>query len=105
MPDIAQLAARAVFAAAVPRAYIPYPAPSTLSTWLNNGFASLPSIVNTSGTVSQVSDSGDWSTASGSPVINSTEQILLQGGKDKLWHITIPSVQTPAAPARPAPKP
>ncbi|HEX4169200.1 MAG TPA: YDG domain-containing protein, partial [Bryobacteraceae bacterium] len=76
----ANAALQAVFAAAVPRTYIPYPAPSALSTWQNNGFGSLPAIVNAN------------PTTSGAPVINTTEQILLQGGKDKSWHIELPPV-------------
>ncbi len=82
--------AQAVFALAVPRTYIPYPSPSTLSTWQNNGFASLPTILNGNGASSSVSDTGDRSVISGPPVINTTEQILLQGGKEKLWRIVLP---------------
>ncbi len=88
--------AQAVFALAVPRTYIPYPSPSTLSTWQNNGFASLPAILNANGAWSSVSDTGDQAVASGPPVINTTEQILLQGGKDKSWHIVLPPIPVPA---------
>ncbi len=88
--DIAQSAAQAVFAAAVPRIYIPYPAPSTLSTWQNNGFGSLPTIVDANGASVSVSEMGDRAISSGPPVINTTEQILLQGGKQKSWRIISP---------------
>jgi len=78
-PVVVQTAVQALFAAAVPRTYIPYPAPSALSTWQNNGFGSLPAIVETGNALSNA------------PVINSTEQILLQGGKNKNWTIALPS--------------
>ena len=77
--QIATTTAQAAFGAAVPRTYIPYPAPSTLSTWQNNGFGSLPSIVSTT-----------EASTGGAPIINTTEQILLQGGKEKSWHLVLP---------------
>jgi hypothetical protein len=88
--DILTTTLRAVFAAAVPRAYIPYPAPSALSSWQNNGFGSLPAIIDATRTTSIQLDSGDGSIQSGLPVINSTEQVLLQGGKNKAWRIVLP---------------
>ena len=87
---IAAMTAQAVFGVAVPRIYIPYPAPSTLSTWQNNGFGSLPTIVFSSGTTGSGPTSGNWVTSGGAPVINTTEQILLQGGKNKSWQILLP---------------
>ena len=87
---IATMTAQAVFGVAVPRTYIPYPAPSTLSTWQNNGFGSLPTIVTSSGATSGGPTSGNWVTTGGAPVINTTEQILLQGGKNKSWQILLP---------------
>ncbi len=91
--SIASSTAQAVFAVAVPRTYIPYPSPSTLSTWQNNGFGSLPTVLDTSNASAGVFDTNnDRAIASGPPVINTTEQILLQGGKGKSWHITLPPV-------------
>ena len=95
--NIASITAQALFVAAVPRTYIPYPAPSTLSTWQNNGFGSLPSIVDLNIGATRVSDTGDRAVNTGPPVINSTEQILLQGGKDKSWHIELPGISGQAA--------
>ncbi len=90
---IAASTAQAVFAVAVPRTYIPYPSPSTLSTWQNNGFGSLPTVLDANNASAAVSDTNtDRAVASGPPVINTTEQILLQGGKEKSWHITLPPV-------------
>ncbi len=77
--QIATTTAQAAFGAAAPRTYIPYPAPSSLSTWQNNGFGSLPGIV-----------SATEASTGGAPIINTTEQILLQGGKDKSWHLGLP---------------
>ncbi len=88
--QIATAAAQAVFGAAVPRTYIPYPAPSMLSTWQNNGFGSLPAIVDANGASTSVSGAGGRAITSGPPVINTTEQILLQGGKNKSWRIVLP---------------
>ncbi|MGI4799787.1 MAG: YDG domain-containing protein, partial [Janthinobacterium lividum] len=83
---IAALAQRAVLGATLGRTYIPYPAPSALSTWQTNGFAPLPSIV----TLSAPDTTDDLATRSPAPIINSTQQILLQGGTDKAWRIVLP---------------
>ncbi len=98
--QIATMTAQAVFGVAVPRAYIPYPAPSTLSTWQNNGFGLLPTIVVLNSANSAGPTSGAWVISGGSPLINSTEQILLQGGKNKSWQLLLPPVTSATGSAR-----
>ena len=83
---IAAVSQRAVLGATIGRTYIPYPAPSALSTLQTNGFAPLPSIV----TLASPADP-DAATRTAVPIINSTQQILLQGGADKAWRIVMPS--------------
>ena len=83
---IAALAQRAVLGATLGRTYIPYPAPSALSTWQTNGFAPLPSIV----AMGAPATGDDLATRTAAPIINSTQQILLQGGSDKAWRIVLP---------------
>jgi filamentous hemagglutinin family protein len=83
---------RAVFGTAVPRTYVPFPAPGGLSTWRNNGFGSLPTIVDGFSSVKSLSSDGE-TLSSGAPVMNTTEQILLQGGKDKQWRLRLPLSQ------------
>lgn len=92
--QIETMTAQAIFGAAVPRTFIPYPAPSTLSTWQNNGFGSLPTIMDANRPPSASANSDGWALTSGRPLINRTEQILLQGGKDKSWRILLPSPPT-----------
>ena len=89
---IAGTAQRAVLGASLNRTYIPYPAPSALSTWQTNGFAPLPSIVN----VPQPQADDGLATRTATPIINSTQQILLQGGAGKAWRIALPPL-TPAS--------
>jgi hypothetical protein len=85
----------AIFAMANPRTYIPYPAPGALSTWRNNGWGSLPIVVDETTDFSQIQDDdGNLAVQSGAPVINSTEQVMLQGVENKRWRITIPRFAT-----------
>jgi hypothetical protein len=92
LPDPAaalKLADEAAFEVATPRIYIPYPAPGALSTWRNNGLASMPIVLSDDGGDETLSQDGQVQVSSGPPVINSTEQILLQGLKEKQWRIVI----------------
>ena len=91
---IARSAELAAFAAATPRSYVPFPAPSALSTWMNNGFGSLPSVLEVDAQTASDAPEGGL-VRSGPPLINSTEQILLQGGKAKAWRLVPPDA--PAA--------
>lgn len=80
----------AAIAGVTPVIGIPFPAPSGLSTRAGNIFASLPVII--AGTNQEKSISADTDTlSSNQPLIVSPEEILLQGVKDKVWHITLPS--------------
>ena len=91
---IAGMTQRAVLGVTLGRTYIPYPAPSALSTWQTNGFAPLPSVVAIA-----APDAGDaLGVRTTMPIINSTQQILLQGGADKAWRIVLPPLagSTPA---------
>ena len=88
-PAVQKLVKEVAFEVADPRTYIPYPAPGALSTWRNNGLASLPIVLNESGETLQVTDDGQIDVTSGAPLINSTDQILLQGEKSKNWQISI----------------
>jgi hypothetical protein len=73
------------------RTYIPYPAPGALSSWRNNGWGTLPIIVDETNSFLATQDElGNQVVQSGPPVINSTEQVLTSGGKNKRWRITIP---------------
>ncbi len=85
------VAEAAVFAIATPLTYIPYPAPDSLSTWVKNGFGALPSIVEANAATDGDDATDTESVRAGPPVINSTEQILLQGDKSKSWSIQLPS--------------
>ncbi len=78
-----------VFAMATPRIYIPFPAPGALSTWKGNGFSSLPIIVDQASDYALVVNGlGDFAVQSGPPLINNTEQVLLQGVRSKRYHVT-----------------
>jgi hypothetical protein len=88
-PAVQKLVKEVAFEVADPRTYIPYPAPGALSTWRNNGLAALPIVLNQSSDTVQVTDEGQIDVTSGAPVINSTDQILLQGEKSKNWQISI----------------
>jgi hypothetical protein len=86
---------QAIFALADPRTYIPYPAPGALSTWRNNSWGSLPIVVGDTTDYSRVQDDdGYLAVQSGAPVINTTEQVMLQGVKNKRWRITISQFAT-----------
>ena len=77
---------------ATPRLYIPFPAPGALSTFKGNGFASLPIVVDqTTAYASVTGDDGGVATQSGPPMINTTEQALLQGVRSKQYRIMAPS--------------
>ena len=89
------LAQRAVLGASLGRTYVPYPAPSALSTWQTNGFAPLPSIL----TLDQPANDAELATRTAAPIINSTQQILLQGGADKAWRIVLPPLPGSSGPA------
>jgi filamentous hemagglutinin family protein len=90
-PALTRSIAHASFAVANVRTYIPYPAPGALSSWRNNGWGTLPIVVDETTDFSATQDElGNQVVQSGAPVINSTEQILTQGGKNKRWRITIP---------------
>jgi len=95
------------FDMATPRVYIPFPAPGALSTWKGNGFASLPIVVDQTTDFAQiVTEDGEVATESGPPTINNTEQVLLQGVRNKQYRIIVPpqGAVTGAASA-PAPAP
>ncbi len=95
LDDIQGRIRHAIFALADPRTYIPYPAPGALSTWRNNGWGTLPIVVDETTDFSQIQDDdGNLAVQSGAPVINSTEQVMLQGVKNKRWRITIPRFAT-----------
>ena len=68
------------------RVFIPYPAPGFLSPEVTS-LAQMPSTISvTQYSTSVIStDRSNMTTCSGIGVINSTEQILLQGDKDKCW--------------------
>ena len=91
---IAGMTQRVVLGATLGRTYIPYPAPSALSSWQTNGFAPLPSVVALA--APDADDALAMRTAA--PIINSTQQIMLQGGADKAWRIVLPPLtgSTPA---------
>lgn len=90
-PSADAIISQVQFAVATPRVYIPFPAPGALSTWKGNGFGSLPIVIDqTTAYASVVSDQGDVATQSGPPMINNTEQVLLQGPRNKQYRITIP---------------
>jgi hypothetical protein len=90
-PQVASTIRSAVFAMATPRVYIPFPAPGALSTWKGNGFGSLPIVVDPSTDyATQVSSDGNVAVQSGPPMINSTEQVLLQGVRNKQYRIILP---------------
>jgi hypothetical protein len=46
-------------------------------------------VLNESGGSLEVTDDGQIDVTSGAPLINSTDQILLQGEKSKNWQISI----------------
>ena len=74
-------------------------APSALSTWQNNGYAMLPSVLRSLSAVPN-GNGNQLMTNTGQALINSTSQILLQGDKEKAWTITLPpiSASTPVTP-------
>ena len=86
---IDRLVLEAVFDVVTPRTYIPFPAPGALSTWRNNGFGTLPIVINGGVTFADLTEGG-MQVESGPPIINATEQILLQGVKDKQWSVALP---------------
>jgi filamentous hemagglutinin family protein len=90
-PDFIRKAREAAFTVADVRTYIPYPAPGALSTWRNNGWGTLPIVIDETTDYTQIQDdNGNLAVQSGAPLINSTEQVLLSGVKNKRWRITIP---------------
>jgi hypothetical protein len=70
-----------------PRFFIPYPSGDSVYFAHTNGFAALPSIVWQS---SVTAIPGGVLITSGSPIINSAEQIFQQGAADKQWMIMFP---------------
>lgn len=67
-----------------PRSFIPYPSETGLYLGRTNGFGDLGMIIAPDSTV-QTSSSETVST--GAPVLNSTDQVLIQGDRDKRWTI------------------
>ncbi len=99
-----RIAREASFAVATPRLFIPFPAPGGLSTRRGNGLETPPIVagIDRSGcdpAAVQCLRYGDGAidVFSGPGVINATEEILLQGGKDKHWTITLPPARSDAA--------
>ena len=72
------------FLAAPARVYIPYPSPTTLYLGDTRGFGALPSIFARTGAL-YIGD--DLTFDTGPAVINSTEEVLLQGDMGKSWRI------------------
>ena len=94
--DLQTISRQIVFAVATPRIYVPFPAPGALSTWKGNGLGSLPIVIDAAAGTQVAMDDGQIAVQSGEPVINNTEQVLLQGAKNKQFHIVIPAQATPA---------
>ncbi|NYT39717.1 filamentous hemagglutinin N-terminal domain-containing protein [Sphingomonas sp. R-74633] len=73
-----------------PHFYIPYPVIDPIYLGRTNGFGGLPSII-----AARTATPTDSSVIvqSGAPTVNSTEQILQQGGRDKQWRVvsTLPT--------------
>lgn len=105
LPDAARLSREATFSIATPRLFIPYPAPGDLSTRRGNAFGTMPIVTEAfpdgcdQVNLVQCVKSGDSAidVYSGPPVINATEEILLQGGAAKHWTITLPPARPDAA--------
>ena len=79
----------AAIAGVTPVIDIPFPAPSGLSTRAGSVFGSLPVIIGDSDP-GRPAASDSVTLSSNRPLIVSPEEILLQGIKDKIWHITLP---------------
>ncbi len=86
----AESTAATAIAGVTPVINIPFPAPSGLSTRGGTIFGSLPVILLHPAAPNAMS-SGTDTLSSNQPLIVSPEEILLQGIKDKVWHITLPS--------------
>jgi filamentous hemagglutinin family protein len=90
-PEAVSIIGSLVFSMATPRIYIPFPAPGALSTWKGNGFGSLPIVVDRSTDyAAEISSDGGVAVQSGPPMINNTEQVLLQGARNKHYRIVLP---------------
>ena len=70
-----------------PRFYVPFPGLNTPYVGHTAGFGRLPNVMRPRGQAAEIASADDILIDSGEAVINSTEQILLQGDKGKTWRI------------------
>ena len=83
-PDGVCLTLKLAYAIGNPRSFIPDPSETGLYLGRTNGFGDLGMIVTPDTTVQT---SSSETVSSGAPVLNSTDQVLIQGDRDKRWTI------------------